>query len=547
MRSTSVTERRALDLLEEAVNLLRSVTLQAAVAYLTGAVPFLLGLLFFLSDMGRSPFAFEHLLPASLGVALLFAWKSVWQAIFAAHLYRQLSPRASSGSGKMSGVTLPRMVVIQCSLQPLSLLAIPLALLLTIPFATVIAYFRNVAMFSALGDPDPLAAARAQATLWTRQNWVIVGLVTLAGLLLFANLLLTVAFLPQLGRSFLGIEGDFARLGAGILNGATISVAAALTWLVIDPLLDAVYVLRCFYGKSIASGDDLRFAFRKAAIGRAAIVSTLAIVFMLAAVRPAMAQPEPPRTQTIDPAALDRSIDRTIHRVEFTWRSPRLREEPRGRWVGWYRSLNQSVSDFMNWIIGLVRRWFESRSAAEEPKDAPSVRRMLQWLTGIAVALAAVALFLILRRTRRPAISAVAITSAAPSVNLSDESVTADQLPESSWMKLAEELLARGDSRLALRALYLAGLNYLNTRRVVSLRRWKSGLDYRRELERRSRANPGLAPVFTSNVALFERGWYGRHPVDRAMVDDFAAGLTEMKAVLDPQSESNAGIHANRT
>ncbi len=118
-------------------------------------------------------------------------------------------------------------------------------------------------------------------------------------------------------------------------------------------------------------------------------------------------------------------------------------------------------------------------------------------------------------------------------MNLSDESLTADQLPESSWRKLAEEWLAKGDCRLALRALYLAGLNYLGEHELISIRRWKSGLDYVRELERRARAKPEVAheigPAFARNVAMFERGWYGSHAVDRATVEAFAAGLNEIR------------------
>src|SRR5439155_1447567 len=83
----------------------------------------------------------------------------------------------------------------------------------------------------------------------------------LAALLLFANVVIAIALLPQLARSFLGIEGDLARMGIHILNLATMAVAAALTWMAADPLLDAVYVLRCFYGESIATGEDLRAAF----------------------------------------------------------------------------------------------------------------------------------------------------------------------------------------------------------------------------------------------------------------------------------------------
>ena len=129
--------------------------------------------------------------------------------------------------------------------------------------------------------------------------------------------------------------------------------------------------------------------------------------------------------------------------------------------------------------------------------------------------------------------TAEAVTAAAPAVNLVDESVSADQLPEASWLKLAEEWMAKGDCRLALRALYLAGLNYLGQRNVVSIRKWKSGIDYRRELDRRSRSNPEISPVFSNNVALFERGWYGKHPVDREMVDEFTSGLTQIKAGIE--------------
>jgi hypothetical protein len=80
--------------------------------------------------------------------------------------------------------------------------------------------------------------------LLSLQNWAILGIVTLAGLLLFLNVLAMVALLPQLARSFLGIEGEFARLGIRILNMTTLSVAAAITWLAIDPLLEAAYVLK---------------------------------------------------------------------------------------------------------------------------------------------------------------------------------------------------------------------------------------------------------------------------------------------------------------
>jgi hypothetical protein len=492
-----------IEILEEAIVLLRGAPASAVVAYLLGAVPFVLALLFFLNEMTRSPFAAEHLAAWSFGLAIVYIWKNVWQAVFAAELYETLSPGARRKSNPW------RWIAMQAALQPVGLT-------LMLPFPWLVAFFRNAALFAALGSPDPLRKARQQAGLWTRQNWGVLGIVSLGALILFLNILIAIAFLPQLARSFLGIEGDLARLGGRIVNLSTAGVAAAITWMAIDPLLDAVYVLRCYYGVSIATGEDLLAALR-----RVTAVVALAAMLVVAA-PPAMAQ--------VDAAQLDRSIDHVIHGREFTWRSPRAEgPEPQGRWVGWIRAVEDGVSRAWNWLGNLFRRLFEKPPGAEgDGKDTPVSRRTLELLIGLAVALILAAGVVFVLRRRAPAVAAQAVTIAA-AVNLADESLTADQLPESSWLQLAEEWMAKGDARLALRAMYLAGLNYLSGRDLVSIRRWKSGLDYRRELERRARATPGVEQEFSRISGIFECGWYGTHGVDRAMVDSFAAGLDAIR------------------
>src|SRR5579871_5861230 len=119
----TATQPGAIAILEEAVDLLRSAPLSTMVVYLTGAIPFAVGLLLFASDMNRSPFAFEHLAAGSLAVAVLFVWKSVWQAIFAARLYRQLSP------GPGGPLHVPALIARQTAIQSLGLVAIPVAVL----------------------------------------------------------------------------------------------------------------------------------------------------------------------------------------------------------------------------------------------------------------------------------------------------------------------------------------------------------------------------------------------------------------------------------
>ncbi len=505
-------ERGAIDILEQAVQLLRSAPPSAHVAYLAGAVPFILALLFFWNDMTHSPFASEHLVTGSLALAVLFIWKNVWQAVFNVRLFRVLSP-ASVQTGSVW-----RLILVEATIQPVSLL-VPL------PFPWLVAFFRNASLFTALGEPSPMRAARRQAILWTRQNWAILSIMTLASLVVFANALIMLILVPQLGRSFLGIEGELARSGNHLLNLATVASAAAIAWLVIDPVLDAVYVLRCFYGESMATGQDLR-----AALHRAIAALLLMIALLTAAPHPAMAQ-----ATSIDPVKLDRSIDEVIHRREFTWRTPKPSgPEPEGRWAGFVRAAVDLIGKAWDYIRRVLDEWLRETPERESRNgNAPVTRRMMELLIGLVVAIITAAAVVFFLRRRAPAVAAIAVTAAAPAVNLADDSVTADQLPEASWLKLADEWMAKGDSRLALRALYLAGLNYLGQRNVVSIRKWKSGIDYRRELERRAKSNPEISPVFSSNVALFERGWYGKHPVDREMVEQFTSGLTRIKAGLE--------------
>ena len=192
-------QRSSIDILEGAVTLLRSSPLESVLTYLIGAAPLTLAFLFFLADMNRSPYAFEHLPWASLSLAILYIWKNSWQAIFMAKLYNQLSP---------SEVSPTQAILTQATLQPVGLL-------IPIPLPWITAFFRNVALYSALGRPDAISAARRQSVHATRQNWGVLVIVALGSILLFANVLVTIVILPQLTRSFLGIEGDLARLGSG--------------------------------------------------------------------------------------------------------------------------------------------------------------------------------------------------------------------------------------------------------------------------------------------------------------------------------------------
>jgi hypothetical protein len=317
-----------------------------------------------------------------------------------------------------------------------------------------------------------------------------------------------------------------------LLNLTTVAVAFSITWLLMDPLLDTVYVLRCFHGVSIETGEDLRVALKRA-VGVAALVLLLVVSAPQARAQSFPSAVDNPDVRMIDSERLHRSVEEVIRRREFAWRVPRpAASEAKGRWEGWVRSAWVAIGRAVEWIFEKIREWMP---APRTPNKAPAgdQANLEIWLAVTVLALLAGGAALYLRRGRSRAPVLATATAASVAVDLTNESVTADQMSESSWLELAREQLARGDSRLALRALYLAGLNFLAQRELISIGRWKTGRDYRRELERLARTNASvdanMTPAFIRNVALFERGWYGRHAVEPADVEAFALGLEEMR------------------
>ncbi|HWB58964.1 MAG TPA: DUF4129 domain-containing protein, partial [Chthoniobacteraceae bacterium] len=97
------------------------------------------------------------------------------------------------------------------------------------------------------------------------------------------------------------------------------------------------------------------------------------------------------------------------------------------------------------------------------------------------------------------------------------------------WMKMARDMMARGEFRLAIRALFLAMLSNLSLRELISIARYKSNRDYQRELRRRLGAQGDLPGLFGESVSIFEEAWYGDHVVTDETVGRFSANIERMK------------------
>ncbi len=544
----------AFELLEEAVHLLRGAPASVFVAYYTGAVPFVLALLYFWADMSRGALAGGRCAGGALLVVTAFLWMKVWQSIFAARLRAQLT------GGEPPRWTLHRLANVALEHAALHVPALFFAPLLPLAIIAPEAFgFLQCLTVLADGEPGGLRAAvrRAgrQAALWSLQQRTVQLVWLFFGLAVFINIVTTLQLGPYLLKMFLGIETAFTRGGQWtILNTTFFATAVALAWLCLDPLLKTVYVLRCFYGLSLSTGEDLRVELRRARqtpgwLG-AGLALLLAFGTSLAAqdVAPAAKSAKPAKEATVPAPELSQSIERTLSQPEFAWRLPRDKVESLEK--GWLRQFMedtveavknaiQSVFEFVQKVYRKVRQFLDRWI---KPSDSSDNSGAMDWQSGVQllvfVLLAIVACVLAVllirawrQRAKRPVVLAQAV---AATPDIADENTTADQLPEDDWLKLARELAGRGELRLAVRAMYLASLAHLGRRELVIIARFKSNRDYELELRRRARPWPDLQGAFAENVGSFDRAWYGKHEVNADSLQQFEANVQRIRATGGP-------------
>ena len=529
-----------LDWIEAATHLLRRLPAVSWASYYVGSLVFITAVLFYWSDMSHNAYAWQGLTAESAGVAFAYLWMKWWQSVFAGDLRHALEggePRPWTAR------RIRRMMLFQMAVQPSGLFAIPAGMLAAIPFATIMGFYQG---FSVTGDGEGelrgvISRTLKLAGLWNRQSWSSLSILLAFGLFVFLNLVVAMLFLPELARMYLGIDSAFTRAGANVIGSTLFAVCFGLTYLALDPLLKALAALRCFHGESIHSGADLRAEVRREmremsrTMGRGALAA-MAICLLLH--RPAEAQQG--AQKGMDTERLDRTITEVLQERQYAWRLPRQRPDiadadknPFIRFTeGVMRKIGEGTKRLGEAIRWLIEKWSRNEAKIEKPFGTPTAASFLQfWLWVLAGAVTVAAAVLWWRFGRRPArqADAVAIPMAA-AVDLNAEDLSADQLPEDGWRALASEWIAKGDLRMAMRALFLATLAHLGERERIRVNAGKSNREYLRELRRKARGAEGLLPPFEANLFSFEVAWYGGRPVDRGAYDVFAANAERIRA-----------------
>jgi hypothetical protein len=294
--------------------------------------------------------------------------------------------------------------------------------------------------------------------------------------------------------------------------------------------------LRCFYGESIRSGEDLKANLKQLA-GSAVRSAAVLLLLVVIGYNAAGAQQS---GAAITSTALEKEIEQVIHQSKYAWRLPRaaVEDEVQKGMVSSFledigRLMRSAVRASWNRVAAWLREWLKDSFNPRANGSAfswISSSLLLYLLTAIVVAILVVFFFRLWRdRNRRPAPVTTEPVSYAPDV--ADENVGADQLPVDGWVQLAQTLLKEGNFRLALRALYLSSLAHLAQRNLIALAKFKSNGEYAFELRRRGSAFPELPPMFAENVSFFERIWYGAHEANEQVVYQFAENVERITGV----------------
>jgi hypothetical protein len=361
-------------------------------------------------------------------------------------------------------------------------------------------------------------------------------------LVVFINFFILLMLLPHLLKMLFGIESIYGMGALAMANSTLWLIASVLTFLCVDPLVKTAYVLRCYRGLSLRSGEDLLAELHLSR--RTTGVLTLVfgfLVFLALCGTPGISgagseqTPVNGRAQEMVVASeLDRAIDAEISRVEYRWRMPReqikeTKEEPSGfmRIVAetiryWGELLGDGIEAFFEWLGDVLSKLFpkvglDKPERGSEPAD---LRFLALYIgLGLGIGIAAIVAWRHLQRRKGSGQEFVPTEALLPDIEA--EEVDATVLPVDEWLALAEKLLGQGQRRLAVRALYLADLAGLAGAGLLNIGKAKSDHDYCKELQRNILFETEVVQAFFQNIIVFQRIWYGMREVSEEMLEQF--------------------------
>ena len=578
-------ETGALQILEEAFHLVRSAGAGAFLRYYLGAVPWSVGLLYFVADMSRSSLAARDAAFASLLLAGLYFWMRYCQARFCAALWERLNPgRIPAASGWARFGVIAALFFLQSFHVPL----LAIGLFFAIPLGWIVAMQQNFSVLAFTIDHRgrPYRSLLHRSILHSHHEWAqnhgILIVFFFVSLFTWVNLIATCVFLPGLAKSFFGVESVFTLSpAAAVMNTTFLLGTFLLVQLAMVPLMLSAYVLRGFYAESRASGADIlsrleacrekrerEERLERGTLGRVALIGAILLV---GSVQPVFSADDPGQgivastaaagSDTVAVAELEREIAGTLEQKKYQWQLSRregaTEAEAERSWIGQRiteiagaaKRLLESIEE---WFEEMMRKLMERGGGGADRGKRPDFAFFEELSSTVSLAIVIVVVSLALwgatilyRRHRGREKPAIGDEGRAGAIDLASEDIVATQLHEDEWLRLAREQIGKGEDRLAIRALFLATLAHLGEKGLLKIVRSKSNRDYRRELALRARHLSRLREAFDENTNLFERVWYGMHQPGEGATRTYLSNhevISSESSVRGPSAAREAGV-----
>jgi hypothetical protein len=252
-----------IDLLEEAIHLLRKTSAITYAYYILGATPF--ALLFFqlLADASYHRYLAEHLSDSAIRLAVGYCWMKGFQALACQRLLASYSGEPVRRRGPLE---LLRLWSAQCAIQPWGILIKPMAFIAMVPSPFVDAFFQTASVVITGNRGDFMRCVQL-STSKIGPGLILNGIIFVFRIVMFVCVYSTLATLPFLCKMLFGIETLLTRNFQWLVSVPFILGTGFVSYLIIDLLLKSFYVIRLRRIECETSGKDL--VYRLAELGYA--------------------------------------------------------------------------------------------------------------------------------------------------------------------------------------------------------------------------------------------------------------------------------------
>lgn len=242
-----------IDLLEEAIHLLRRTSAITYAYYILGVTPF--ALLFFqlLGDASYHRYLAEHLGDSVIRLAVAYCWMKGFQALACQRLLSSYSGEPIQRRGPLE---LLQLWSAQCAIQPWGILIKPMAFIVMVPSPFVDAFFQTASIVMTGNRGDFMRCIRLSRGQ-IGQGLILGGIIFAFRIVMFVCVYSTLATLPFLCKMLFGIETLLTHNFDWLLSVPFLLGTGFVSYLIIDLLLKSFYVIRLRRIECETSGKDL--------------------------------------------------------------------------------------------------------------------------------------------------------------------------------------------------------------------------------------------------------------------------------------------------